>query len=189
MSLRTFLSRVYGLFRRTSLERRLEEEIHFHLEMETEKNRNLGLSAQDALAAARRAFGAREQMKEIYREQRGLPMIETGLKDLRYAIRGFRKSPGFTAIVLISLTLGIGANTAIFTLIDAVMLRALPVRSPDELVSVGDASRPTALWVGGPMANIFSYPLYRLLRQENSVFTSLLASGKTGRLEVGLPIG
>lgn len=189
MSLRTFLSRVHGLFRRSSLDQRLEEEIHFHLEMEKEKNRSRGLSAQDALAKARRAFGACEQMKEIYREQRGLPMIETALKDLRYAIRGFRKSPGFTAIVLISLTLGIGANTAIFTLIDAVMLRGLRVQSPGELVTAGDASRPTALLVGGPMANIFSYPLYRRLQRENQVFTGLLASGKAGRLEVGLPGG
>jgi predicted permease len=189
MSVRTFLSRVHGLFRHSSLDRRLEEEIHFHLEMETEKNRSRGVSAQDALANARRAFGAREQMKEIYREQRGLPMIETALKDLRYAIRGFQKSPGFTAIVLISLTLGIGANTAIFTLIDAVMLRGLPVQSPGELVTVGDASRPTAIAFGGPMANILSYPLYRRLQHENQVFTGLLASGKTGRLEVGLPSG
>jgi putative ABC transport system permease protein len=189
MSLRTFLSRVHGLFRRSSLDRRLEEEIHFHLEMEKEKNRSRGLSAQDALAQARRAFGAREQMKEIYREQRGLPMIETAIKDLRYAIRGFRKSPGFTAIVLMSLTLGIGANTAIFTLIDAVMLRGLPVRSPGELVTVGDASKPTAFWHGGPMANILSYPLYRRLQQENRAFTELLASGNAGRLEVGLANG
>jgi predicted permease len=189
MSLRTFFSRVRGLFGRGALDQRLEEEIHFHLEMETEKNRRHGLNAQDARATARRAFGACEQMKELYREKRSLPVIETTLKDLQYALRGLRKSPGFTAIVLISLTLGIGANTAIFTLIDAVMLRGLPVRSPDELITVGDASRPTALWLGGPMANIFSYPLYQRLRQENRVFTGLLASGKTGRLEVGVTSG
>ena len=80
--------------------------------------------------------------------------------------------------------MGIGANTAIFTLIDAVMLRSLPVRAPAELVSVGDASRPTALIHGGPLPNVFSYPLYRRLRDENHVFTGLLASGQTGRLDV-----
>jgi len=112
-------------------------------------------------------------------------MIEAALKDLRYAFRAIRKSPGLTAIVLISLALGIGANTAIFTLIDAVMFRSLPVQSPGELVSVGDASRPTALLHGGPMPNLFSYPLYRRLRDANHVFTGLLASGQTGRLDVG----
>ena len=186
MWLRTLLSRVHGLFRRDALERRLEEEIQLHLELEVEKNHRRGLSSQEAHATARRAFGACEQMKESHREQRGLPMIESALKDLQYALRGLRKNPGFSAVVLISLTLGIGANTAIFTLIDAVMLRGLPVLSPNELVSVGDASRPAARLVGGPMANIFSYPLYQRLRQEERVFTGLLASGTAGRLDVAL---
>src|SRR5439155_4646311 len=79
-----------------------------------------------------------------------------------------------------------GANTAIFTLIDAVILRSLPVRSPDELFSVGDASRPTALWYGGPMVSVFSYPLYQRLRDQNRVFTRLLASGKAGRIDMSV---
>ncbi len=111
-------------------------------------------------------------------------MIETALKDLRYAFRAIYRSPGFTAIAVLSLALGIGANTAIFTLIDAVMLRSLPVRSPKELVSVGDPSRPTALREGAPMLNVFSYPLYQRLRDQNRVFTGLLASGRTGRIDM-----
>jgi putative ABC transport system permease protein len=85
--------------------------------------------------------------------------------------------------------LGIGANTAIFTLLNAVMLRSLPVRSPDELVSVGDASRPTALWEGAPMLDVFSYPLYERLRDRNRVFTGLLASGRAGRIELSVGNG
>jgi predicted permease len=90
-------------------------------------------------------------------------------------------------MIVVSLALGIGANTAIFTLIDAVMLRALPVRAPTELVAVGDPSRPTALWEGAPMVDVLSYPLYQRLRDRNRVFTGLLASGKAGRL--GMSVG
>ena len=154
--------------------------------MEAEANRKRGMGSEQALWAARRVFGDAEQIKEIYRERRGLPMIEDALKDLQYAFRTIRRSPGFTALVVISLALGIGANTAIFTLIDAVMLRSLPVRSPDDLVSVGDPARPISLWVGGPMPDIFSYPLYRRLQDQNRVFTGLMASGKTGRIDVSV---
>ncbi|HLJ50553.1 MAG TPA: ABC transporter permease [Bryobacteraceae bacterium] len=185
MPLRRFLLRLWSQSRQSALDRQLEQELRFHLEMEAETNRKRGMNATDAWSAAQRSFGGTEQIKESYRDRRGLPMVETTLKDLRYAFRAIRKSPGFTSIVVISLALGIGANTAVFTLIDAVMLRSLPVRSPEELVSVGDASRPTALLRGGPMANLFSCPLYRRLRDENHVFTGLLASGQTGRLDVG----
>jgi predicted permease len=184
MSFHTFGARIRGLFGRRALDQRLEEELRFHLDMETEKNCAHGMSLQDARAAARRSFGPTARIKEDYRERRGLPMLETFLKDLQYAVRGFSRNPAFAAIVIVSLGLGIGANTAIFTLIDAVMLRSLPVRSPDELVAVGDASRPTAHFTGGPMANIFSYPLYERLRDQNQVFSGLLASGNSGRLDV-----
>jgi predicted permease len=184
MTARSFLLRLRSQFQRSALDRQLEEELRFHLDMGAEANYKAGMSHKDAAAAAQRAFGGTQQIKEIYRERRGLPMIETALKDLQYAFRTIRRCPGFTAIVVVSLALGIGANTAIFTLIDAVMLRSLPVRSPEELVSVGDASRPTALWHGGPMSNVFSYPLYQRLRDNNHVFTKLLASGQTGSLEV-----
>src|ERR1035438_8203814 len=184
MPVRAFLLRLRSQFRQSALDRQLEEELRFHLGMEAEANKKRGMSSEDAWSAAQRTFGGTQQIKEIYRERRGLPMIEAALKDLQYASRNIRKSPGFTAIVVISLAMGIGANTAIFTLIDAVMLRSLPVRAPDELVSVGDASRPTALIRGGPTPNVFSYPLYQSLRDENHVFTGLLASGQTGRLDV-----
>ncbi len=115
---------------------------------------------------------------------RKVGLIENFVKDLRYALRMLRRSPGFTTVAILTLALGIGANTAIFTLIDVVMLRSLPVRSPNELVSVGDPSRPTAHFSGGPMANIFSYPLYQRLRDQNQVFSGLLASGQAGRVDL-----
>jgi putative ABC transport system permease protein len=104
--------------------------------------------------------------------------------DLGHAFRLLRRSPDFTTMAVVSLALGIGANTAVFTLLDGVMLRSLPVRSPDELVSVGDASRPTALWEGAPMVDVLSYPLYERLRDQNRVFTGLLASGRAGHVEM-----
>ena len=111
-------------------------------------------------------------------------MLETLLKDLQYGLRMIRKSPGFTAIAVLSLGLGIGANTAIFTLIDAVMLRSLPVAAPQELVSVGDPSRTGGLSTGGPRVDLFSVPLYQRLRAQTQLFSGLLASGKTGRIDV-----
>ena len=110
--------------------------------------------------------------------------IEELVHDLGYAVRVLRRSPGFTTMAVASLALGIGANTAIFTLLNAVMVRPLPVRSPDELVTVGDPSRPTALREGGPMLDILSYPLYQRLRDHSRVFTGLLASGRAGRIEM-----
>jgi hypothetical protein len=171
--------RLRSQFRQSSLDHQLEEELRFHLDMEVEANRKRGMSAAEASSAARSMLGG-TQIEEIYREQRGLPMIEAALRDLQYAFRTNRNSRGFAAIVVISLALGIGANTAIFTLIDAVMWRSLPVQSPGELVSVGDASRPTALMHGGPMPNVLSYPLYQRLRDENHVSRDYWGPGKRG---------
>jgi len=92
-------------------------------------------------------------------------------QDLRYAVRTFQKQPGFASAVVLMLALGIGANTAIFTLINAVMFRSLPVPTPEQLVAVGDPSRPTALWEGGPMVDVLSYPMYQRLRDHNKAFS------------------
>jgi predicted permease len=108
----------------------------------------------------------------------------TFLQDLRYALRMLRKNPAFTAVAVLTLALGIGANTAIFSLENAVMLKMLPVRNPAELVVVGDPTEVHSRRMGDPGVSVFSYPLYRDIRDGSSVFTGVLASGEAHRLRV-----
>jgi predicted permease len=105
-------------------------------------------------------------------------------QDLRYAVRQLRKSPGFTAVAVATLALGIGANTAIFTVVNGLLLKMLPVREPQQLVVVGDPTRANGRSNGTPRTDIFSYPLYKELRDRNAVFTGLCAAASDHRVEV-----
>jgi predicted permease len=111
-------------------------------------------------------------------------MMETLFQDLQYAFRMLRKTPAFTAVAVITLALGIGANTAIFSLVNALMLKMLPVKAPIELVVVGDPQIVHNRSAGDPRVDIFSYPLYRELSNGNSVFTGMLGSGEAHRLRI-----
>src|SRR5262245_38958627 len=110
--------------------------------------------------------------------------METLFQDIRFGLRMLRKSPAFTLVAVITLALGIGANTAIFSLINALLLNSLPVKRPAELVVVGDPSRAHSTNIGTPQSDLFSYPLYRELRDHNSVFSGLMASGEVNSSKV-----
>src|SRR4030088_1599978 len=130
--LRTFARRLTALFRRRRLEDDLDEELRSHLEMAVELNLHKGMSAEDARREALRSFGGVEQTKENYRDQRGLPMIETTLQDLRFGFRMLRRSPGFSILAILCLTLGIGANAAVFSCVEGILFRPYPAVTHQE---------------------------------------------------------
>jgi putative ABC transport system permease protein len=133
--------RAKTLVKRKKLERDLEEELQFHLAMRAEKNRALGIGANDAKAAARRRFGNVTLVKEDCREMWTFAWFETLWQDVRYAARILAKTPGFAAVVIFSLALGIGANTAVFSVMNAVLLHGLPYKHPEELVTIFSTHR------------------------------------------------
>ena len=167
-------SRILAQFRSRRLDRDLDDEVAFHLAMLEDEFRGRGMAPREAAGAARREFGGVAQTQERYRERRGLPWLETTWKDIRYALRGLRRTPGFTAAAVLSLALGIGANTAVFSLFYTLMVRSLPVARPQELVSLYKT--------GGWGKGFASYPLYAELANRKDLFQGVL--GKAGPVEM-----
>src|SRR5690349_19775224 len=134
ISLRILLAKVRGLFLKRRLEQEMEDEIAAHLEMQIADHLRQGMTPEEARYLALRKFGGVEQVKEGHRERRTLAGVETFIRDLRYGLRMLRRSPGVTAVAVLSLALGIGANTALFSVVDAVLLKTLPVADPERLL-------------------------------------------------------
>src|SRR5258708_7606231 len=129
---RMFVQRLFSLFRRRRLEDDLDDELRSHLEMAVELNLRKGMSGEDARREALKSFGGVEQTKENYRDQRGLPMIDATVQDLGFGLRMLRRSPGFSMLAILCLTLGIGANAAVFSWVEGILFRPYPAVAHQE---------------------------------------------------------
>jgi len=160
--------RLRALFFKSKMEEQLDEEVHFHLEREIEENIARGMTLEEARYAALRSFGGVERVKEESRDVRGVRLLEEGWQDLRYGARMLLKKPGFALIAVITLGLGIGANTAIFSVVNAVLLESLPYRAPEELVLARSLYETT-----GVRSLSVSNADFQDWRAQNHVFTDI----------------
>ena len=169
-SLRSFLHRIAALFTKPRANRDLDAEMQSHLALHIEDNLRAGMTPQQARREALLKLGGLEQTKESVRERRGLPWLELLLHDLQFAVRMLRKNPGFTAVAILTMALGIGANTAIFSVIDSVLLGALPY---------GDAKDLALVWESSPQINrprnVVSPPDFLDWQRQNDVFSGMSA--------------
>src|SRR4051812_41366360 len=186
---------IRAVLRRSRLERQLDDELHFHIDSYAADLQRVGLPLEEAYRRARREFGGVEARKEECRDALGLRLLDQVAADLRYAVRQFRRAPTLSAVAIVSLALGIGANTAIFSLMEAAILKPLMVREPERLQLFSWASGPRALmnsssgnWhrttTGGRASTSFSYPVFDALREQPAVFDVVFAFKPLGRITV-----
>jgi predicted permease len=171
-TLRVLLERLRGLFGGRRAERDLDDELNFHLEMQAGENRRRGMSESEARDAALRQFGGVARTRETWRETRSLPWFDVARQDFRYGLRMLLRNPGFTAVAVLSLALGIGANTAIFTLINALILRPLPVAHPQDLVYLQQIS------VHGDM-NDWTAEAFEFYHGRSDLFSAVFAQSES----------
>src|ERR1700677_1092845 len=169
----SWLSRLFTRKRRGT---DLDKELRYHFESQVAEKMLSGAPESEARRVTRMEFGGIEQIKEDCRESRGTLWLEYLVQDIRFGLRQLRKSPGFTSIALLSLALGIGANTAIFTLVNAILLRPLPVQNPNELVLIGDG-RLQGLTFSVPVGHwgLFSYPFFHDFRRQATSYSGIAA--------------
>ena len=167
--MRNVYIRLRSLFWREKVEQELDQELRFHLEHQAEKYVRAGMSREQALRRVRLEFGGIDQIKEDCREARGINFIETIGQDIRYGLRSLLKAPGFTAIAVLTLAVGVGANVAIFSIVETVLLRPLPFRDPGRLVDMTEYAPGKVDHTGVP------YPDYLVWKQQTSAFEETAA--------------
>lgn len=170
----TLVSRIWGWLSRPADEE-FARELEAHLEMLAQENVRRGMPPEEARRAARVRLGGVTQISERHREMQTLPLLETFVQDIRYGLRTLQKSPGFTTVAILTLALGIGANTAIFTLVHAVLLKPLPVAHPNQLYNLGDDQNCCSLSGSQDSFTLFSYPLYQEIRDHTPEFSEIAA--------------
>ena len=185
--MRTLLSRIAVLFRRRQLDADLEEELRAHIDLATAQNMTLGMNREQARIKALREFGGLAQTRETYRVRRGFPLLGQIVRDLRFAFRQLRRAPGFALTAILTLALGLGANTAIFSLINGFILRPIPTPHPEQLAMLvyrrSDARTPN---------HYFSGPMFRALEKRHDIFQDVAAywtnelqvRGASGNVEI-----
>jgi predicted permease len=192
------MRRVFRIpFTRGYIGREIDDELAFHLEARTRKLIAAGWSPDAARREALRQFGdvvaVRDSLVALdHQRERAMKranVLAELRQDVAFAFRTLRRNLGFTLLVVTALAVGIGANTAIFTLVDSVLVDKLPVKDPESLVAIGDPRRVGGVSIGFPQTNLISYPLYKDLRSRNDLFTGLLASGRADRLDVHVDAG
>src|SRR5262245_44820973 len=165
---REWIWRFGGLFNKQRKDRKLDDEIESHLQMHIEDNLRFGMTPEEARRQALFKLGSVESMKEVYRDQRGLPVLEILWRDVRYGARVLRKNPGFTAVAVLTLALGIGANTAVFSVINATLLRPFPYENPERLIILQQRNADGGLQDA-------SYPNFADWRSQSTSFDSMAA--------------
>ena len=185
MPWRDILLRLRALLFRRRMDEELQDELQFHLEMQARKNQDRDLDPAEARRRARLQFGSFERATEECRDTRGFPSIETFFQDLSYALRILKKSPIFTAVAVLTLGFGIGLNTTLFSVVDAVALKPIPVRDSGRIVRL---ERWFASNLRGDRQYAFSHAEFRYFSAHNKVFTSLMASSFPIPVAASLPI-
>lgn len=177
----SFFRKIYWLTQRRKKEAEIREELEFYLDEEMEASREAGLPPDEARRAARRELGNRALIEEDTRAVWGWALLEQFGRDLRYGLRLMQRSPGFTAVAVLSLALGIGANTAIFSLYDTVVLRPLPVAHPEQLVEFlqNEPGQPRS-------SSYWEWETYKLFRDHSHAFAQMTGMSFDNRARIHL---